>query len=98
MRLFRYTLLRLAVLAAVVGVLYLLGMRSWLLALASVVIAALVSYLVLPRARLDAAGHLAEHDPLRARTHRRAARGRDTRSAAQRDADDEDAQIDTTRL
>lgn len=87
MRILRYSLWRLLILLAVVGALYLVGMRSWLLGVTAVVVAALVSYLVLPDSRLGAARQLQERDPMRARPTR-------TGHAAQ-DADDEDQEIDT---
>lgn len=54
MGLLLYSLLRLAVLAAALGLGYLLGLRSWLLVLVAVVLSAAVSYLLLRRPR-DAA-------------------------------------------
>lgn len=62
-----YSLLRLAVLAACVGLLALLGLRGWLLAIVAVVVAALASYLVLPRPRRAAAAWLAERGEARRR-------------------------------
>ncbi|HLV04835.1 DUF4229 domain-containing protein [uncultured Georgenia sp.] len=55
----RYTLLRLAVLAVVLGLLWLVGVRGWLLPLLAVVVAALVSFLVLPKQAGEAAQVLA---------------------------------------
>ncbi|HLT82842.1 MAG TPA: DUF4229 domain-containing protein [Phototrophicaceae bacterium] len=60
MPILRYTLLRLLVLAASVGLLWLLGMRGWLLLVVALVVAALVSFLVLPRQASDAAAVLAQ--------------------------------------
>lgn len=92
MRILRYSLLRLAVLAGVVAILYLIGMRSWLLALASVLIAALVSYIALPGSRLRAAQEVAEHVPGREGTRPR--RPGRVSARARQDAADEDAEID----
>ncbi len=55
----RYTLLRLAVLAAAFGLLWLVGVRGWLLAVLSVLVAALVSFLLLPKQAGEAAAVLA---------------------------------------
>lgn len=60
MRLLVYSLLRLAVFGAALGLGYLLGLRNWLLVLVAVVIAAAVSYLVLKGPRDAAVAALAE--------------------------------------
>lgn len=65
MRLLVYTLLRLLLVLAAAGVLYLLGMRSWLLWVTAVVIGALLSYLVLRPQGRAAAEVIAELSPLR---------------------------------
>ncbi|WP_418606739.1 DUF4229 domain-containing protein [Georgenia sp. SUBG003] len=65
MRLLVYTLLRLGLVLASAGLLYLLGLRSWFLWMAAVVVGALVSFLVLRRQREEAAHVLAQFDPLR---------------------------------
>ena len=65
MRLLVYTLFRLALVLAAAGLLYLLGLRSWVLWVAAVVVGALVSFLVLGRQREEAAKVLAQYDPLR---------------------------------
>lgn len=49
MTIVKYTLARLALIAVFVGVFYLLGMRSYLLAAASILCGAMVSFLVLPK-------------------------------------------------
>lgn len=85
MALLRYTLLRLAVLAACLLVLWLLGMRGLLLGAVAVVTAALISFLAFPRQADAAAGQLAS----RGRRHRDAV----DRSIAQ-DAAEEDALLD----
>lgn len=59
MPILRYTLLRLAVLAGSVALLWLLGFRGLLLAAVAVVVAALVSFLALPRHANDAAAVIA---------------------------------------
>ncbi|PFG40351.1 uncharacterized protein DUF4229 [Georgenia soli] len=65
MRLLVYTLFRLGLVLAAAGLLYLLGLRSWVLWVAAVVVGALVSFLVLGRQREEAAKVLAQYDPLR---------------------------------
>jgi len=65
MRLLVYTLFRLGLVLAAAGLLYLLGLRSWVLWVVAVVIGALVSFLVLGRQREEAARVLAQYDPLR---------------------------------
>lgn len=59
MPILRYTLLRLAMLAGAFALLWLLGFRGWLLAVVAVVVAALVSFLALPRHANDAAAVIA---------------------------------------
>ncbi|MCK6209796.1 DUF4229 domain-containing protein [Georgenia sp. EYE_87] len=87
MRLLVYTLLRLGLVLAAAGVLYLVGLRSWVLWIAAVVVGALLSFLLLGRQREDAASVLAQYDPLR-----------EERPAfspkVQQDADYEDAVVD----
>lgn len=81
-----YTLLRVALLLGAAVGLYLLGMRGLLLAGVAIVLAALLSYLVLPRQRTAAAVYLAE---------RAQRRGRPTFAAAMEDdARVEDAAVD----
>ncbi len=65
MRLLVYSLLRVLLVLASAGVLYLLGMRSWLLWLAAVVVGALLSYLVLRNQGRAAAEVIAQLSPLR---------------------------------
>lgn len=56
----RYTALRLLMLLAVGGVLYLIGMRGWLLAFAAVLVSGLASLFLFMKQRNDAAVNL-EH-------------------------------------
>jgi Protein of unknown function (DUF4229) len=56
----RYALLRLLMLVAVGGILYVIGMRGWLLAFAAVLVSGLVSLFLLMKQRNDAAVNL-EH-------------------------------------
>jgi hypothetical protein len=51
----RYTLLRLLMLVAVAGILYVLGMRGWLLAFAAVLVSGVLSLFLLMKQRNDAA-------------------------------------------
>lgn len=78
MAIVRYTLLRLAVLAGALLLFWLLGVRGLLLPLLALIVAALVSFLLLPRHADAAAGVLAEHD----------ARRRATRDTVDEDAED----------
>ena len=82
-----YTLLRLALFGAALGLLYLVGLRGWLLPIVAVVVALAVSYLTLSRPRDAATRWMA------GRAERRAAE----RAAAPKvdaDAAHEDAQLD----
>lgn len=84
MPLLTYTLLRLGFMFAVGVVLYLLGVRSWLLLALSILMGAGLSYVLLARPRQSAAEDL-----------ERRAGGRPTRleRAVDADAEDEDAQL-----
>lgn len=66
MRVVKYSLLRLGVLAVAGGLLYLLGLRGYLLALVAVIVAAAASYIFFPGPRRDAALSLSERDKRRA--------------------------------
>ncbi len=83
MRLVKYSLLRLLLLAAALGLGYLLGLRGWLLAVLATVIAALASYALLAGSRDAAAAQLAE-----------GASRRRPRSSVDDDAVHEDAAVD----
>lgn len=65
MRLLVYSLLRVLLILAAAGVLHLLGMRSWLLWVTAVVVGAMLSFLLLKPQGREAAGVLAELDPMR---------------------------------
>lgn len=80
MAILKYALARVAVLLAVAGALYLLGARSWLMWLGALVLAAMVSYAVLPGIRDDAARTLARKD--------------DGTTRVDHDAEEEDAMLD----
>ncbi len=54
----RYALLRLVMLLAVAGVLYVIGMRGWLLAFTAVLVSGIVSLFLLMKQRNDAAVNL----------------------------------------
>jgi hypothetical protein len=54
----RYALLRLLMLVAVAGILYVLGMRGWLLAFAAVLVSGVLSLFLLMKQRNDAAVNL----------------------------------------
>lgn len=47
----RYSLLRIALVLAAGGVLYLLGLRSWLLAVLAIAVGAMLGYILLPSQR-----------------------------------------------
>jgi antibiotic biosynthesis monooxygenase (ABM) superfamily enzyme len=83
-----YTLLRLLLFAAALGVGYLVGLRSWLLVLAAVVVAFAVAYLVLPKQKDAAARWLAERAERR-RTGREGLSRIIDEDAAAEDWDDE---------
>lgn len=84
-----YTLLRLVLLAASFGVLYLLGLRDLPLAVGAIVVAALISYLVLPRQAGAAAGLVAKRS--QARKERRSQRQSRMAELIEDDAAQEDA-------
>ncbi len=87
MRLLVYSLLRVVLVLASAGVLYLFGMRSWLLWVVAVVVGALLSYLLLRPQGRAAAEVIAQLSPLREE--------RPTFSeSAQADAAYEDALVD----
>ncbi|MFJ3403376.1 DUF4229 domain-containing protein [Promicromonospora sp. NPDC090134] len=82
-----YSLLRVALVAAALGALYLVGLRGWLLPVVAVLVALAVSYLTLGRPRDAATEWMA------GRAERRAA----ARAAAPKidaDAAHEDAEVD----
>ena len=87
MPLLTYTLLRLALFGAALGLLYLVGLRGWLLPTVAVVVALALSYLTLTRPRDAAARWIA------ARAGRRAAERADS-PKVDADAAHEDAQVD----
>lgn len=87
MPILRYTLLRLVMIAGCLAVLWLLGLRGWLLAVVAIVVAALLSFLLLPRQAGEAAAVIA------ARRERRPDAGAVDRAIAQDDAE-EDALLD----
>lgn len=78
-----YTLLRVLVFLAATGVLWWVGMRSWLAPLVGAVIAWALTYVLLPRQRDAAARYVAARAEQRARTTR-----------ADEDAAAEDAALD----
>jgi hypothetical protein len=82
-----YTLLRLALFGATLGLLYLVGLRGWLLPTVAVVVALALSYLTLTKPRDAATRWIA------ARTDRRAAE-RAVFPKADADAAHEDAEVD----
>lgn len=82
-----YTLLRLALFGAAVGLLYLAGLRGWLLPIVAVVVALAVSYLTLSKPRDAATRWMA------GRAERRAAE-RAAFPKTDADAAHEDAQLD----
>jgi hypothetical protein len=82
-----YTLLRLALFGAAFGLLYLAGLRGWLLPIVAVVVALAVSYLTLGKPRDAATQWMA------ARAERRAAE-RAVAPKVDADAAHEDAQLD----
>ncbi|PFG42107.1 uncharacterized protein DUF4229 [Isoptericola jiangsuensis] len=91
-----YSVLRLLILAAALGLAWTVGLRGWLLALVAVVVAFAVSYLALPRQRDAATAWMAQ------RAERRAGRrGSDkvtVDSLAADDAAAEDAAFEGDRV
>ncbi|MBO0608796.1 DUF4229 domain-containing protein [Myceligenerans salitolerans] len=85
MPLVTYTVLRLALFAGALGLLYLAGLRSWLLVGIAAVAAPALSYVLLRGPRDAAATWLAD---------RRARRGLTAGAAADADAAHEDAVVD----
>jgi hypothetical protein len=83
-----YTLWRILLFVAVLGVGYLAGMRGWLLVVVAAVVALAVSYLALRGPRDAAAGWLAE------RAERRKSTGERFSRQIQDDAAYEDAAVD----
>jgi hypothetical protein len=82
-----YSLLRLALFGAALGLLYLVGLRGWLLPVVAVVVALALSYLTLTKPRDAATRWIA------ARADRRAAE-RAVFPKVDADAAHEDAQVD----
>ncbi|WP_020016019.1 DUF4229 domain-containing protein [Promicromonospora sukumoe] len=82
-----YSLLRVALVAAALGVLYLVGLRGWLLPVVAVVVALAVSYLTLGKPRDAATRWMAD------RAERRAAQ-RAATPKVDADAAHEDAEVD----
>lgn len=87
MPLLTYSLLRLALFGAALGLLYVAGLRGWLLAVVAVVVALALSYLTLRKPRDAAAQWMAT------RAERRAA-AREAAPRVDADAAHEDAQLD----
>ncbi|WP_129337610.1 DUF4229 domain-containing protein [Cellulomonas endophytica] len=87
-----YSLLRLALFAVCWVALVLVGMGSWLSVVVAVVLAACLSYLLLARPRAAAAVWLQERDEAR-----RARRAAAPRRGVERDADEEDADVEAVR-
>lgn len=61
----RYTLYRILFVLGAAGLLYLAGMRSFLMWAVAIVIGALLSYVLLDRPRRQAVAEIAAHDPLK---------------------------------
>jgi membrane protein implicated in regulation of membrane protease activity len=59
MALLKYTLLRLALLAVTAGVLYLIGLRDWVLLFAAFLVSGIISIFVLNRARNEVSTSIA---------------------------------------
>lgn len=87
MPLLTYSLLRLALFGAALGLLYVAGLRGWLLPVVAVVVALTLSYLTLRKPRDAAARWMAT------RAERRAA-AREAAPRVDADAAHEDAQLD----
>ncbi|MFE6234151.1 DUF4229 domain-containing protein [Cellulosimicrobium sp. NPDC057862] len=83
-----YSVLRLLLFAAALGVLWFAGLRGWLLVLVAAVVALMLSYLTLRRPREAASRYLAARAEHRARTGERFSREIEDDAAA------EDAALD----
>ncbi|MFB8227182.1 DUF4229 domain-containing protein [Cellulosimicrobium sp. NPDC055967] len=83
-----YSVLRLLLFAAALGVLWFAGLRGWLLVLVAAVVALMLSYLTLRKPREAASRYLAERAEHRARTGERFSREIEDDAAA------EDAALD----
>ncbi len=64
MALLKYSLLRLALLAATAGVFYLVGLRDWILLFAAFLVSGIISIFVLNRARDEVSTSLATRQRL----------------------------------
>lgn len=60
MALLKYTLLRIALLAATAGIFYLVGLRDWILLFAAFLVSGMISIFVLNRARDEVSISLAQ--------------------------------------
>ncbi|WP_418274884.1 DUF4229 domain-containing protein [Isoptericola jiangsuensis] len=94
MPLVTYTVLRLLLFAAALGLAYVVGVRGWLLAVVALVVSFAVSYLALPKQKDAAAAWLAARSERRAQRRGGAAESLDSRIAE--DAAAEDAVFDGT--
>ncbi len=83
-----YSLLRIVLIVGAGAILYVLGVRSWLLVALAVLIGAGLSYVLLHKQRLAAAGTLRDRSD---------ARGTKFEQSVSKDDDDEDAQISPDR-
>ncbi|WP_336721510.1 DUF4229 domain-containing protein [Cellulosimicrobium cellulans] len=92
-----YSVLRLLLFAAALGVLWFAGLRGWLLVLVAAVVALMLSYLTLRKPREAASRYLAARAEHRARTGERFSREIEDDAAAEDaalDAAAEDAALD----
>ncbi|WP_273653839.1 DUF4229 domain-containing protein [Cellulomonas fimi] len=83
-----YTLYRLLLFAAFLGLLWVAGMRSWLAVIAAALLAWMAGYVLLRTPRDAAVAWIAAREQQRARS------GAKARSRAEQDADVEDAAVD----
>lgn len=83
-----YSVLRLLLFAASLGVLWLAGLRGWLLVLVAAALALMLSYLTLRAPREAASRYLAERAEHRARTGERFSREIEDDAAAEDEAAD----------
>jgi hypothetical protein len=90
--LLKFTVLRLALFVATLAVLYVIGARDWLLLLLAAVVSLALSYVLLRAPREELAATIEQRAQQRAANRERPVPRR--QSAAQRDADLEDAAVD----
>ena len=91
--LLKFTVLRLALFVAALGVLYVIGARDWLLLLLAAFVSLALSYVLLRSPREELAASIEQRAGQRA-AERQQRKREPRKSAAERDADAEDVEIE----